>query len=65
MRSDLAWILQPCSAVPIASHCGPGDLESSGDLADRPVFVDNELGDFEAVSRGQGGVGVDHDILSR
>ena len=38
--------------VPVdpALHGGPGDLESGGDLADRPALVNHELGNLEAVT---------------
>ena len=35
-------------------------MEAGGNLADRPSVVDDELGDLQAVTRCEGGIGVGH-----
>mgnify|MGYP006997503358 CR=1 FL=1 len=37
-----------------ALHGGPGHLEPGSHFADRPALVDDELGDFESMARGEG-----------
>lgn len=50
-------------AIDPALHGRPGHLETGGDLADRPPLLYDETGNLEAVSWGERGIGVCHEIF--
>ena len=50
-------------AVDPALHGRPRDLESGGDLTDRPALLDDELDNLQTVTRCEGSVWMGHGIF--
>src|SRR5690606_558173 len=62
-RGPVVHGLAGAVAVDPALHGRPRDLESGGDLTDRPALLDDELGNLQTVTRCEGSVGMGHGIF--